>query len=348
MNKLSLTLLLLLTCIRVFGYKENNGFTKPIDAQLLTELNPERFNTNFNAYDQNTALFCSQISDLAYVAVASNVYDIEDTLRKLHPGYDINIDIINNPFRNIQVVLFATNRFVIVAFRGTEFNKIRDIISDVKISPMENTTELAEHYGFLPAGQAGFRGRIMNLIDEDAIFYRIEKMVRQYGKKKGDMPIYLTGHSLGAAMASMFVTPLKNKGFSFKGSYHFAPPLTVSCADAIAIKNADSSVIYDIVNYKDEVAKGLGLSAIYSSLKHIGKFYRICENGYINNENEIVMALTAAEKARGLSLTIKMHRLASYQEAIRNSNNSVELINARKLSGARCFPGNDYTPLKCW
>lgn len=73
----------------------------------------------------------------------------------------------------------------VIAFRGTEPKEIGDILADLNAIPRKSMTDGWVH--------SGFRGELDKLWDD----------ITNYVKKHGTKRVYFTGHSLGAAMATI-------------------------------------------------------------------------------------------------------------------------------------------------
>ena len=79
-----------------------------------------------------------------------------------------------------QAILHNTDRALVVAFRGTEPTQINDDLADLELGPLTVPGLGLVHQGFWAAAS-----RIAPIVADRA----------------GDLPLYLTGHSLGGAIA---------------------------------------------------------------------------------------------------------------------------------------------------
>lgn len=300
--------------------------------QIVIDLNPQNFNADFGEYDQATSMYCAELSDIVYLNEVE-IMTIVSALQIAYPNAGYQFEFIEEKSKktDTQVLLFGSNKFMIVAFRGTEINKKRDIFIDLKHWTYVNTPNGEKQYKGLHPGHAGFRRSVMNLIDYKDIFSRIDSFVSNCGGNKSSFPIYLTGHSLGSAIAQMFVTPLVNSGFQFSGMYNFAPPLAVRRDSSILLNCRYGDITYDIVNYKDFIPRASFKSRV--RLEHFGKFYRICKNGNIFKEEEKYVKFNLGEYRD----EFKLHAIQSYIEAIRMEANNVLDINNRSLDGKDCL-----------
>ncbi|WP_027722892.1 lipase family protein [Maridesulfovibrio zosterae] len=137
--------------------------------------------------------------------------------------------------------------FVIV-FRGTETDSIKDIKTDISAQLIPAPGGGKIHSGFLAAYQKV----------EDDLIQEIEKA--------GDKPIYITGHSLGGALAMIATKYLA--GDSIGATYTFGAPRVADDAFYEGIKTP----VYRVVNSADGVARlpfGAGFSIFLSGIRYI-------------------------------------------------------------------------------
>lgn len=165
------------------------------------------------------------------------------------------------------------------------------------------------------------------------LFNEIEKIRVQClnGQNKSTFPVYLTGHSLGAAISQVCLEPITFKGYNFAGAYHFAPPLAVACSVNGKMKEKFGNKVYDIVNYKDYVPR-----AGRNDVAHFGKYYRICNNGLVYKETEAYVKFNIGEYRTEVAL----HSLANHILLLRDSRNSLVEINKRSVGHFPCMELN--------
>jgi len=126
-----------------------------------------------------------------------------------------------------------SQQMLILAFRGTEVTKISDIASDLRVSLVDAPGDGGGriHKGFLHA------------------YKLLEKPIGQTLARYPDLPLYITGHSLGAAMALVATRYLGND--STGACYTFGGPQ----ADDDEFYKKIKTPIYRIVNTSDGVAR---------------------------------------------------------------------------------------------
>ena len=306
----------------------NIAFARQIDT--LINLSPVNFSTDFTKYNQKTAVYLAQLSDLAYAKDMKSFNSFINKYIQSYPGILLRSEFLVEKSKNTdtQILLWATRDFVVLSFRGTEITR-RNIITDLKYFSYEFSDSVSrQRYFNLPAGHAGFRKAIMNLVDRTDIFGRIETILRQTypGRNIKQIPVYLTGHSLGGALASMFAEPLTVNKYTVNGLYLFAPALTISCTEKVFMENKFGHFTYNIVNYKDYIPR----AGLRGTLAHYGKFYRICNDSTLSNEPERYVEMRLFEKKN----VYKYHSLTTYINLLDLSINTDEVVSKRKSD---CF-----------
>lgn len=327
---------LLLTSCAFLSAFVGSAVPSYITPDMLRALNPANFDADFSTYKQNTALFCAHLSDAAYLPMDKFV-ELESRLNTAYSN-SYTITVIETSVRSRALFLLNKN-FLVIAFRGTEFNEMKDILTDGKFKNYRTNDDSRLALHNLPTGHAGFRRGIMELINETAIFEKMDKLIASLPAGVSKLPIYLTGHSMGAAYASMFTGCLfQDKNYNFKGAYNFAPPLAIDCEEANSIRNACGSLIYDIVNYKDYVARAG--SYCRRNYSHIGKFYRISDLYTLYQEDEHYVRFT--RKEYGVKSLIEYHSLQGYINATGLDANTEAEIQKRVDAKACFFCNKDY------
>lgn len=312
-------LLFLLNCAT--SYSQNDT--------IINELNPINFDKSFSSYNSKTALFCGQLSELAYwdeTKLSNLFFQIKDA----YPNYNLNSKYIYNKETGAKVLLWCCKDFLVISFKGTEPSKIKDIITDVKLWNYKNKPKQNDALANMPPGHGGFRKSLASLIQGSNLFDSINKIIKESNPNSNinDFPIFLTGHSLGAALSQLFMECLHYKKYNFSGAYHFAPPLAVSCEVNQYMSDNYGDKVYNIVNYKDYIPR-----AGRKWVAHFGKFYRICNDSLIYKETEAYVKFSKNEYFQEL----KYHKLNNHLIAIRDPKNSIENINSRSKGEFPCM-----------
>lgn len=316
------------------------SFSKAISQNdPLIDLNPGYFEKDFSDYDQKTAVFCAQLSEIAYWS-ENKIQSFFDKLIQKYPEYSISYKIIDDSstINRNKMLLFGCKDFLVLAFRGTR--SIFDIIADIKFWNFENAKDVDPELKAIPAGHGGFRKYTRRLIEKGKLNQHLIDMVLKYSsiETRSTFPIYTTGHSLGAALSQMYLLPLLELKLNYAGSYHFAPPLAVSCSINKYMRENFEDRVYDIVNYKDFVPR-----AGRNDVAHFGKFYRICYNGFVYKETEEYVEFNLSEIF--MLKEFKLHPLAQHIKLLSNPKNTNQEIKARSNGHFPCMklksePGN--------
>ena len=171
------------------------------DAQELTRakeyfkdydvlLNPPIFRA---AYSDRMAWILASMSHLAYDRYEDdkNPKLLELFTAKLKSGGFKLLEIYNSPETDTQAFLAANGDYAVLAFRGTEVTSRKDIMTDAKAKRIVDI-EGRVHGGF----RAAF----------ESVRQKIEKGILGLD----NIPLYITGHSLGAALATVATQELEN------------------------------------------------------------------------------------------------------------------------------------------
>ena len=131
-----------------------------------------------------------------------------------------------------QAILVETNEFIVLAFRGTEATSIKDIKTDARARMVACGTGGRIHEGF----QAAF-GKVA---------LAVQKQLNQ--ESLGTKPLFITGHSLGGALATIAARELSHQG-GIAACYTYGSP-RVGDDEWVASMKAP---VYRLVNAADGV-----------------------------------------------------------------------------------------------
>lgn len=189
-----------------------------------------------------------------------------------------------------QCYVAHNDNFVIVAFRGTQVDNFQDIVRDIYINAKFNLVD-SEQGGFV---HQGFKEGL------EEIWSNLLNHLNQLQTEKPERTFWFTGHSLGAALATLAADRFEN----VQGLYTFGSPLV---GDE-AFSNNFSVNTYRFVNNNDFITLipylislseiplvGGILSAIslpgislQSRYQHVGQLKYINSDGHITgNPNQL-------------------------------------------------------------
>ena len=129
-----------------------------------------------------------------------------------------------------QAILVSCSEFIAVAFRGTEATSLKDIKADLNAISREARTEGRVHTGF-DDGFIAVEGEIQARLDTGEFDSR---------------PLFITGHSLGGALATLAAKRLKHNG-GIAAGYTFGSPRVGDDKWVAGLK----APVYRIVNAAD-------------------------------------------------------------------------------------------------
>lgn len=160
------------------------------------------------AYSDRTAWLMATLAKLAYEPFEKNEAEREKLALALSAADICLIETYDDYATGTQAFCAVRpGEFCVIAFRGTEKNK-KDILTDLK-ARFYNSASGRTHEGFTIAYE-GIKSSIRNTLRE-----------REDGKQVE--PLYLTGHSLGGALATIAAKDLE-RDFVVSSCYTFGSP----------------------------------------------------------------------------------------------------------------------------
>jgi len=139
-----------------------------------------------------------------------------------------------------QVYLTSNDDCVVVCFRGTDIHEIEDWVTDTRVKLVKGPMEGRVHAGFYTA-----LSNVWREVDE-----RLRKL-----DPRGNKTVFLTGHSLGAALATLAAARWHDQGRRVKALYTFGQPRTGDQAFARNFNFAYKPSAFRIVNHNDLVTR---------------------------------------------------------------------------------------------
>jgi len=136
------------------------------------------------AYSDRMAWILASMSQLVYDGFERDANVLERLRVKLRGGGFELFRTFNSIDTDTQAFLVKNNKYAVLAFRGTEISKKIDIRTDadaLKVATIEGRV----HVGFWDS------------------YHSIEKDVVAAVEELKEYPLYITGHSLGAALATV-------------------------------------------------------------------------------------------------------------------------------------------------
>ena len=202
-----------------------------------------------------------------------------------------------------QAYVMSDSKDVLVACRGTEPTAINDVLADLKMFPVKHHIAGRVHRGFYA--------------EYDKVIPGIKEALKKHDKK-GDKTVWVTGHSLGGAMAVLVAAELQPSG----GLHTFGQPRVGNKA---FLKSLDSIKYYRYRNNNDIVT---AVPPSWLFFRHGGVLR------YINTYGNIRPATWAQrfkDKCRGYWQALKSfnlidgfadHNMGAYHEFISNMDDN--------------------------
>lgn len=195
------------------------------------------------AYSDRTAWLLAEASRLAYLKFEEDTTELTQGLKK--GGFTL-VDTFNA--QGTQAYLAkresGSDKMAILAFRGTEQDRFEDIYADITFRFYKNKSGAWIHDGFYKA------------------FHAVEADIKEKVKAVKEFALYITGHSLGGALALVAARALNSDNLA--ACYSFGSP-------RVGNEEFDDEIkppIYRVVNAYDPVPF-LPLSQVWNALSFL-------------------------------------------------------------------------------
>jgi triacylglycerol lipase len=254
------------------------------------------FDPHAAGYRDHNALFLARLARLAYE-------DFERARSELQQRWSLD-EFQAFDRAGTQAFLAASGQAVVIAFRGTEPKQLDDILTDAKFQ-LE-----AGPFGKV---HAGFKVGLERVLADVLAALKPHREARK--------PLWLTGHSLGAALATLLAAELQKKRFPVQGLYTFGSPRVGDGEFAAALQAKLPERIHRFVNHEDLVTRVPPRKLGY---EHAGTLRHFDDAGVLTIEpaawvrflNSVLNAVEDFKKA-ALS-TVKDHSMDLYLAKLEN------------------------------
>lgn len=264
----------------------------------------EPFNISLNS---GTAYWMARFAKVAYHRRGDGSPDAAAILADLQGEDPGVVSVIPFHQKSSSAVLVEHADYFALAFRGTD--ELRDWVDNV------NTIPIAALFGSF---HRGFYFATERIWPQLVKYYlqRRQELRQEDQKPKG---LFLTGHSLGGAMATVAASHLIERDFPFTGVYTFGQPRAVSARTADVFNGRARSRFHRFQNNNDVVTR---VPARMMGYSHVGTYMHILQNKRIVQDPGLWLRFLDAKdgivddiKDRDLA-TFEDHRMEDYLYAI--------------------------------
>jgi len=207
----------------------------------------------------------SAVNALWLGKAAGLAYEMEPAVQGQIGRWDMTgtfVNAVDPPKGDTQAFVAADAAKLVVSFRGTK--DVLDFLTDASFL----------HDSYAPPG--GVRGKVHVGFKKalDVGWPAVRAAITKHRDR--DQPVWVTGHSLGAALATLAVARLANEGVAVAGLYTFGSPTVGDPEFAESFDKATKGRVFRYVNDLDIVTRcppeGVPLLPSY---KHVGtrKFF---------------------------------------------------------------------------
>jgi triacylglycerol lipase len=210
--------------------------------------------------DYRNATFLAVASDLAYMNSGLGVAAFKEQL-----GLDATLFSVGNT----QAWVGSNADHVVVAFRGTEAPTSIEGLKDWFLSDAMNLLVLPEGRLGTDFAAAGVKARFhLGFMNALADIWEPVHAAVEAELKKADRPLWITGHSLGGALAMLAAWTFKRRFINVHQIYTYGAPMIGNAAASEAFDKAFPDKVYRYVNCTDPVPKLPTMSLVANDYGH--------------------------------------------------------------------------------
>jgi hypothetical protein len=223
-----------------------------------------------------------------------------------------------------QAILVEHEDFFTMAFRGTD--ELLDWLDnfDLIVKPVLLLVEGEKLDGYFHQGFWKATDDIWEpLLAKYQQFQQEDRDKQQNLKQKKVRPLFLTGHSLGGAMATIAAAKLIHQDLPFISTYTFGQPRTMTHNTARIINGKVENRFFRFQNNNDIVTRAPARASGYS---HVGSFVYISEDKSLHNDIgwwyrflDSVEGVIEAIPIKGLD-GVEDHSMSDYLKAVESWN----------------------------
>ena len=254
-------------------------------------------------YCPSNALWMARLSNAIYERNEDGSPNADSILRELLLLDDGFEKVVPFNASSSQACVIAHEDYIAAVFRGTD--EIADWLDNLNVVPISG-----------PFGKVhkGFHNALMD------VWPSMRRTIREIRKEDGQRrPLWLTGHSLGGALATIAASLLVEDDEPFFGVYTFGSPRCGDREFARVYKVEAGARTYRFQNNNDIVSR---VPARMMGYRHVGSFVYIKENGDLVSDVgfwyqflDAMRGVVADIGTKGLD-SITDHHMTGYVNAI--------------------------------
>ena len=233
------------------GYFQRTSNFTPLNAYLLAQASSKTYHSQFRYQDRPAA------TEEEYRCAATNLYQ--------KWGFD-DVVFVDSPVTNANAIVASNADMVLVVFRGTEFftrtNWVEGAFTSFQDILLADANVVA-----VPGAPVNLPGLYHNGFLRSALstLPSLTQVLGQFGagrvqgrgspvrgRAPSRKPVFVAGHSLGAATATLVGYLLHVQGYPVQAVYAYATPKVGDSAFASGLR-ASGLKLYDFTNYRDPV-----------------------------------------------------------------------------------------------
>lgn len=270
--------------------------------------------------DLSSAAYLCEASALAYLGEEAGTKAFREQL-----GLEARLFSVDNT----QAWLGTNDEHVVVAFRGTESPTSIDGLKDILLTDAMNLLVVPEGRLGHDLAAAGVGARFhKGFVDAIAEIWPSLSPAIEAELKKSDRPLWLTGHSLGGALALLASWLLKRKFIAVEEVCTFGAPMIGNRLACDAFNREFAGKIHRYVNGRDPVPKLPSMSLVANEFVHVDRERLLGPHpmtglvdvlgGVASKAAGGLLAGTLLDEAwKGINAEVATHFLDCYRELLR-------------------------------
>lgn len=270
--------------------------------------------------DLASATYLCEASALAYLGGEAGTKAFREQL-----GLEARLFSVDNT----QAWLGTNDEHVVVAFRGTESPTSIDGLKDILLTDAMNLLVVPEGRLGHDLAAAGVGARFhKGFVDAIAEIWPSLSAAIEAEVKKSDRPLWLTGHSLGGALALLAAWLLKRRFIPVEEVCTFGAPMIGNRLACDAFNREFAGKIHRYVNGRDPVPKLPSMSLVANEFVHVDRERLLGPHpmtglvdvlgGVASKAAGGLLAGTLLDEAwKGINAEVATHFLDCYRELLR-------------------------------